>query len=53
MSNGARWHPRELHTMVVVIDCLGKAEEVHVLQEDVERRPPVRLHTSLDGEERG
>jgi len=39
--------------MVVVIDCLGKAEEVHVLQEDVERRPPVRLHTSLDGEERG
>lgn len=54
MSNAARWHPRELHTMVVVIDCLEKAREVHILQEDVEKRPPARLHSrEVDGAERG
>ena len=41
--------------MVVVIDCLEKAREVHILQEDVEKRPPARLHSSreVDGAERG
>lgn len=53
MSNAARWHPRELHTMVVVIDCLEKAREVHILQEDVEKRPPARLHYGKWMEQKG